>query len=128
MMANRHRGEIAAIINGREWTLCLTLGALAELETAFGADDLSALAERLGSGRLKAREMTAIIAAGLRGGGHEAGEAEVAQMRCDGGMAGMARIVAELISATFESPASMRPGETAAGRSAAAQNPTETGG
>jgi hypothetical protein len=111
-------------MDGREWTLCLTLGALAELEGAFGADDLGALAERLGSGRLTARQMNAIITAGLRGGGHDVRETEVAQMRCEGGMAGMARITAELILATFEGPAGIRSGEAAAGRSAAGRNPT----
>ncbi len=31
-MANRRCGEVAAVLDGRERTLCLTLGALAELE------------------------------------------------------------------------------------------------
>lgn len=31
-MANRHRGEIEAELGGKKRTLCLTLGALAELE------------------------------------------------------------------------------------------------
>ncbi len=53
-MPNIHRGEIAAEIGGRSRTLVLTLGALAELEAAFGADDLVALAERFGTGRLAA--------------------------------------------------------------------------
>ncbi len=45
LMANRHRGEIEAILDGAH-TLCLTLGALAELEHAFGDEDMLALAER----------------------------------------------------------------------------------
>ena len=32
---NRRRGEVAARIDGKDYTLCLTLGALAELEDAF---------------------------------------------------------------------------------------------
>ena len=68
-MANRHRGEIEAELGGARHTLVLTLGALAELEDAFGADDLGALTERFASGRLKARDLTRIIAAGLRGAG-----------------------------------------------------------
>lgn len=40
---NRRRGEVAARIDGRDYTLCLTLGALAELEDAFAADDLGNL-------------------------------------------------------------------------------------
>ncbi|MFY9734679.1 MAG: GTA-gp10 family protein, partial [Rhodoplanes sp.] len=39
-MPNRHRGEIEAEIGGTPRRLVLTLGALAELEAAFGADDL----------------------------------------------------------------------------------------
>ena len=50
-MPNRYRGAIVAEFGGRRRTLVLTLGALAELEAAFGADDLAALAERFGSGR-----------------------------------------------------------------------------
>ncbi|MBZ0139192.1 MAG: gene transfer agent family protein, partial [Pseudorhodoplanes sp.] len=60
-MANRHRGEIEAEIGGARRTLVLTLGALAELEQAFGADDLAALAERFAGGRLKARDLIRII-------------------------------------------------------------------
>ena len=47
-MANHHRGEIDAEIGGARRRLVLTLGALAELEAAFGADDLVALADRFG--------------------------------------------------------------------------------
>ena len=41
-MVNRHRGEIEAILDGKSYRLCLTLGALAELEHAFGEDDMLA--------------------------------------------------------------------------------------
>jgi hypothetical protein len=100
-MANRHRGEVEAVLDGRPRTLCLTLGALAELEAAFGAEDLVALAARFEEGRLSARDLTRIIAAGLRGAGEKVGEEEVATMRCDGGAAGYARIAAALLRATF---------------------------
>ena len=70
-MVNRHRGEIAAKFDGRDWTLCLTLGALAELEAAFEAEDLQALASRFSEGRLKATDLTQVIAAGLLGGNDE---------------------------------------------------------
>ena len=68
-MANKHRGEIEAEIGGTRRRLVLTLGALAELESAFGAEDLVALTERFASGRLAARDLTRIIGAGLRGAG-----------------------------------------------------------
>jgi hypothetical protein len=79
----------------------LTLGALAELEAAFGADDLVALTERFGSGRLTARDLVRIIAAGLRGAGAQVSDDEVAAMPVEGGAQGYVRIAAELIEATF---------------------------
>jgi len=100
-MANRHRGEIAADLDGRSRILVLTLGALAELETAFGADDLIALAERFGAGRLSARDLVRIIGAGLRGAGEAVSDDEVAAMTAIGGAAGFVAIAAELIAATF---------------------------
>jgi len=100
-MANRHRGEIEAEIGGRRRTLVLTLGALAELEDAFGADDLVALAERFGSGRLKARDLMRIIAAGLRGAGEDVTDDDVAAMAMPDGAAGYVRVAADLIAVTF---------------------------
>jgi len=102
-MANRHRGEIEAEIGGERRMLVLTLGALAELEDAFGAEDLVALTERFGSGRLKARDLTRIIGAGLRGAGESVSDDEVATMAVDGGAQGYVRIAAALIAATFDS-------------------------
>lgn len=101
MSANRRRGEIEAELDGRPHRLCLTLGALAELEDAFAAEDLNALVERFARGRLSARDMARVIGAGLRGAGGTASDAEVAAMRVEGGAAGFARIVSELLSATF---------------------------
>ncbi|WP_274424862.1 gene transfer agent family protein [Chelativorans sp. YIM 93263] len=101
MSVNRRRGEVAAKLDGQEYRLCLTLGALAELETAFQAEDLNRLAERFSSGRLSARDMTAIIAAGLRGGGHDVCDEDVRAMQCEGGAAGFAALVGELLTVTF---------------------------
>ena len=100
-MVNRYRGEITATLDDCRWTLCLTLGALAELEGAFEAADLGDLAQKLSSGFLTATQMTAILAAGMRGGGHDVSNEDVAAMRCEAGAAGMAAIVAELLGATF---------------------------
>jgi hypothetical protein len=49
-MVNRHRGEIEAILDGKSYRLCLTLGALAELEHAFGRS-----ASRPGASRPRTR-------------------------------------------------------------------------
>jgi hypothetical protein len=100
-MPNLHRGEVEAEIGGVRRTLVLTLGALAELEAAFGVDDLVALAERFDAGRLKARDLVRIIGAGLRGAGEGVSDDEVSQMAADGGAPAYVRIAADLIAATF---------------------------
>lgn len=103
-MANRHRGEIEAVLDGTPRKLVLTLGALAELESAFGGEDLLALATRFETGRLSAHDAIRVIGAGLRGAGESLSDAEVAQMTAQGGAAGFVAIVADLLSATFGTP------------------------
>jgi len=100
-MPNRHRGEIEAELGGERRTLVLTLGALAELESAFGADDLVTLAERFERGRMSARDAIKVIGCGLRGAGAEISDEEVARLAAPGGAAGYVRIVSELLAATF---------------------------
>lgn len=100
-MPNTHRGEIEAELGGSPRRLVLTLGALAELEAAFGADDLVALAERFGAGRLKSRDLARIIAAGLRGAGESVSDDDVARMAVADGAQGYVRIASALIAATF---------------------------
>jgi hypothetical protein len=68
--ANQYRGEVVRTLAGVSRRLCLTLGALAELETAFGLDGWEQLTERLR--KLSARDMAAVLAALLRGGGETA--------------------------------------------------------
>lgn len=108
-MANRHRGEIDAVLDGKPYRLCLTLGALAELESAFGDEDMLALATRFEKGRISARDCQRIIGAGLRGAGFDVSDQAVAAMRVEGGAAGYVDIVARLLSATFGA----KPGEDA---------------
>lgn len=110
MTVNRRRGEIGARLDGRDYRLCLTLGALAELETAFATQDINALIERFSSGRLSARDMTAIIGAGLRGGGNELSDPQVGMMQCEDGAVGFARLVADLLAVTFGEPEKSRGG------------------
>ncbi|PPD30767.1 MAG: transfer Agent [Hyphomicrobium sp.] len=100
-MANRYRGEIEARLDGKPYRLCLTLGALAELEAAFGDEDMLALASRFEKGRISARDCVRIIAAGLRGAGYDMTDAAVAAMQADQGAAGFVDIVARLLNATF---------------------------
>ena len=103
-MPNRHRGEVAACLNGQPHKLCLTLGALAELEQAFGDSDMLALTERFQSGRISALDATRILGAGLRGAGHILADDDIARMQFDHGAAGAVALVAELLAVTFGGP------------------------
>ncbi len=100
-MVNRHRGEIEAELGGEKHVLCLTLGALAEIEHAYGGEDLIAIAERFESGRIKATDAICVIGAGLRGAGFTISNDEVSKLSVAGGAAGYLRIVADLLKATF---------------------------
>lgn len=103
MGANHRRGETSATLDGMEHRLCLTLGSLAELEAIYAATDLNALVERFSSGRLSATDLIRIVAAGLRGAGEPVSDETVASMHCEGGLAGFAQVVADLLAVTFGS-------------------------
>jgi hypothetical protein len=100
-MANKRRGEVALRLGGESYTLCLTLGALAELEEAFGVEDLMALAERFGTGRLSSRDLMRLLAVSLRGGGHAINDADVASLPLTEGNEPVASAIADLLVATF---------------------------
>ena len=110
-MVNAHRGEIEAELGGRRYRLCLTLGALAELEQAFGAGDLVALAQRFETGRLSARDLIIIIGCGLRGAGTPVTDDDVAALSVPGGLPDYVRIATALLAATFgvEEPVAVNP-------------------
>ena len=94
---NGARGEVAIMIDGRVRTLCLTLGALAEIETAFGCQTLGELQARMRT--LSASELIEVLACLLRGGG----ETEAAQAVAALGVkpAEAARAVAEAFRAAL---------------------------
>jgi len=81
MSANGARGEVVATLAGGERRLCLTLGALAEMETALECEGLAALAERMRA--LSARDLTTVLAALLRGGGEGALADQLAEAPVD---------------------------------------------
>ena len=102
-MGNQRRGDVDAVLGGKKYTLRLTLGALNELEHAFGADDLVALAARFEGGRLSARDLLRIIAAGVRGGGMALTDDDIAQMPIEGGVPAYVQLASDLLVAAFGS-------------------------
>lgn len=92
---NGARGEVTLCIDGRERTLCLTLGALAEIETAFGCSSLAELQARMR--RLSAAELMQVVAVLLKGGGEQVAAEQLSAMKINPGLA--ARAVAEAFRA-----------------------------
>ncbi len=103
-MANPWAGEVAVTLNGVPHVAKLTLGALAELEAGLGTGSLMELAERFESGRFAARDVVAVLVAGLRGGGWAGTAGDLAAVTVDGGPMVAVRIAAELLARAFALP------------------------
>ncbi|OHC43514.1 MAG: hypothetical protein A2092_11550, partial [Rhodobacteraceae bacterium GWE1_64_9] len=84
-MVNPWAGEVALVIDGRRHVAKLTLGALAELEAALVSGSLVDLVARFEGGQFSARDVLALIVAGLRGGGWQGTAADLAQADIAGG-------------------------------------------
>lgn len=100
-MANRRRGEVGLDLAGTRYTLCLTLGALAELEESLGAGDLSGLAARFSRGGPSARDLIALLGAALRGGGHDLDDAALAALPLAGSLDAIGEALGAAIAAAF---------------------------
>ncbi len=103
-MANPQAGEVALWIDGQRHVLKLTLGALAELEAALGADSLVALVERFEGAAFSSRDVLALIVAGLRGGGWQGAAADLMAAEIRGGPVEAARVAALLLARAFARP------------------------
>lgn len=96
-LCNKARGEVVLAIDGRERRLCVTLGALAELEAAFDVVSFQELGERLA--QITAADLIVVLAALTAGGGDAMTTAELAAARIDPQRAASA--VAEAFAAAF---------------------------
>jgi hypothetical protein len=104
MMANPYAGEVTVTLDGAALTAKLTLGALAELEASLETGSLMDLIERIEARRFSARDVLAILVAGLRGGGWQGTTADLARAEFGGGPMGAARCAAQLLSRAFSLP------------------------
>lgn len=103
-MANPWRGEVALVIDGERRVLRLTLGALAELEAALEVGSLLDLVKRFEDGGYSARDVLALILAGLRGGGWNGAKADLMRADIEGGPIAAAQVAAELLARAFMLP------------------------
>ncbi|EPX87255.1 hypothetical protein ruthe_00653 [Rubellimicrobium thermophilum DSM 16684] len=104
-MANPHAGEVEVTVDGIPRIARLTLGALAELEEELGEDSLVALVSRFEKGEVSARDVLALLVAGLRGGGWRVNRADLLAAEIAGGPLAAARAAALLLTRAFGSPA-----------------------
>ncbi len=103
-LANPWAGEVALVVAGEGRVMRLTLGALAEMEAALGADSLVDLVARFEEGRFSSRDVLAVIVAGLRGGGWHGTAADLLTAEIEGGPLAAARAAAQLLARAFSLP------------------------
>lgn len=103
-MANPYAGEVAIWLDGQRHVAKLTLGALAELETALEAGSLMELVERFEARRFTTRDVLALIVAGLRGGGWQGTAADLRTVEIGGGPVEAVRVAAALLARAFALP------------------------
>ncbi|MEY4983261.1 MAG: hypothetical protein RIR62_1527 [Pseudomonadota bacterium] len=101
---NPFAGEVSVPVDGKPVRARLTLGALAELETALEAGTLVDLVERFETGRFSSRDVLAVVVAGLRGGGWQGTAADLRTADIGGGPVGAARVAAALLVRAFALP------------------------
>lgn len=94
---NAARGECEAELAGERVRLCLTLGALAEIEAALKAEGFADLAERIR--RLSAADLSGVLDALLRGGGVEDATARRLSLAAE------PKAAAEAVARAFEAAA-----------------------
>lgn len=110
-MVNPWAGEVALKMDGRRYVLKLTLGALAELEAELSEGSLIDLVARFEAGRCSTRDVLALIAAGLRGGGWKGEVSDLMTADISGGPVEAARVAAQLLVRAFAFPGSMDHGD-----------------
>lgn len=103
-MANPWRGEVELTVDGEPRVMRLTLAALAELEARLKSDSLIDLIARFEAGNFRVRDLIALLAAGLSGGGWQIGEAELVNAKVEGGPLAAAQAAARLLKVTFTLP------------------------
>lgn len=89
------RGTVAASLGGKQYTLALTMGALAEIEDGLGADNIGAAIALMAQQSIKA--MRVVLMAAAKAGGEPLTEDAFAKLE----MQECSKALAALISAAF---------------------------
>ena len=100
-MTNPYQGEVTLQMNGKIYTMRLTLGALAELEDRFATQGLLALIERFEKGLFTSEELSLLVYVGLKGAGWNGAFEDVKTAQFEGGISGLVQTVSQLLSLAF---------------------------
>lgn len=98
---NPWAGEVALTVDGVPRRCRLTLGALAEAEAGLGGESLIALIARFEAGGFTARDVMALVVAGLRGGGWDVRAADLTAAEIAGGPVAAAQAAALMLARAF---------------------------
>ena len=103
-MANPYAGEVTVVVDRVPRVAKLTLGALAELEAELHTGSLMDLITRIETRQFSARDVLAIVLAGLRGGGWTGTAGDLVRADLAGGPMGAAKTAAQLLARAFSVP------------------------
>ncbi|NDR56063.1 gene transfer agent family protein [Aliiruegeria sabulilitoris] len=105
-MTNPWAGEVVVHLDGAPHVCKLTLGSLAELEDGLEEGSLVDLVQRFECGKFRARDVLALVLAGLRGGGWSGNAEDLRTVEISGGPAEAARAAAQMLARAFSQPES----------------------
>lgn len=103
-MGNPWASEVTLTLDGVRHRAKLTLGVLAELEAELNEDSLVSLARRFEEGRCSSRDVLALLAAGLRGGGWTGETRDLLRADIEGGPLAAAQSAGRLLALAFAPP------------------------
>lgn len=101
---NPFAGEVQLVLDGVPHKAKLTLGALAELEATLDTESVLDLVQRFETGAYSARDVLALVVAGLRGGGWNGSAADLRTVEIAGGPVAAAKAAAVLLARAFALP------------------------
>ena len=82
-MPNKKRGEVEFKNGDETYTMCMNLGAMAEIEDGLELDSITELSSKFAGGNVKARHLIILLGALIRGGGHDITDQEVGNFDLD---------------------------------------------